>query len=371
MRKRFFSSLASVLVDRLHRGSELSATLRCHAANFRAPDPLPPGQAASFADLKWFEVFKDEKLQELIRTHWSRTTTCATPSPASKRLGQPRNHAIGPVSEIRRRRRRGDQSPVARRSNAAAAAVPTLAESQFRNRRAAIAVFRNRYLGQAAARHGGRARQSPERRGKSQSRGDDSGQRRGHRLLDTARTRLRARNLAARLSRPVRSRSTLPDRGKAAASRRCSTCARRNNWCTPPRKPSPDPAADRADRESDQPPARGKPGSRARADEPHRTAASPGGSRRAAIGTARTPSRYPGGRAGPDRRERGDRRGASRLFPEVESQRRSGRREHATVESVQRPASLWSLTHRSPSRSSPPGGSNQRQTRARPSTSTR
>ena len=35
---------------------------------FRAPEPLPPDQAASFADLKWFEIFKDDKLQELIRT---------------------------------------------------------------------------------------------------------------------------------------------------------------------------------------------------------------------------------------------------------------------------------------------------------------
>jgi NodT family efflux transporter outer membrane factor (OMF) lipoprotein len=35
--------------------------------SFRAPDPLPPGQAAFFADLKWFEVFKDEQLQGLIR----------------------------------------------------------------------------------------------------------------------------------------------------------------------------------------------------------------------------------------------------------------------------------------------------------------
>jgi multidrug efflux system outer membrane protein len=35
---------------------------------FRAPEPLPPPQAASFANLKWFEVFKDEKLQDLIRT---------------------------------------------------------------------------------------------------------------------------------------------------------------------------------------------------------------------------------------------------------------------------------------------------------------
>ncbi|HLJ48366.1 MAG TPA: efflux transporter outer membrane subunit [Bryobacteraceae bacterium] len=35
--------------------------------NFRAPAPLPAPQATSFADLKWFEVFHDEKLQELIR----------------------------------------------------------------------------------------------------------------------------------------------------------------------------------------------------------------------------------------------------------------------------------------------------------------
>ena len=35
--------------------------------SFRAPDPLPAAQADSIADLKWFEVFKDEQLQALIR----------------------------------------------------------------------------------------------------------------------------------------------------------------------------------------------------------------------------------------------------------------------------------------------------------------
>jgi multidrug efflux system outer membrane protein len=35
--------------------------------NFRAPDPLPAPEATSLADLKWWEVFKDEKLQDLIR----------------------------------------------------------------------------------------------------------------------------------------------------------------------------------------------------------------------------------------------------------------------------------------------------------------
>jgi multidrug efflux system outer membrane protein len=37
-------------------------------ANFRAPEPLPPSQGDSLANLKWFEVFKDEQLQALIRT---------------------------------------------------------------------------------------------------------------------------------------------------------------------------------------------------------------------------------------------------------------------------------------------------------------
>jgi multidrug efflux system outer membrane protein len=35
--------------------------------NFRAPEPLPPPQAESLADLKWFEIFKDPQLQELTR----------------------------------------------------------------------------------------------------------------------------------------------------------------------------------------------------------------------------------------------------------------------------------------------------------------
>jgi outer membrane protein TolC len=35
---------------------------------FRAPDPLPAPQAESFADLKWWDVFKDADLQQLVST---------------------------------------------------------------------------------------------------------------------------------------------------------------------------------------------------------------------------------------------------------------------------------------------------------------
>jgi outer membrane protein, multidrug efflux system len=36
--------------------------------NFRAPSPLPAPRAESFADLKWWDVFKDPELQELVKT---------------------------------------------------------------------------------------------------------------------------------------------------------------------------------------------------------------------------------------------------------------------------------------------------------------
>ena len=36
--------------------------------SFRSPTPLPPGESSSLADLKWFEVFSDERLQDLERT---------------------------------------------------------------------------------------------------------------------------------------------------------------------------------------------------------------------------------------------------------------------------------------------------------------
>ncbi len=35
---------------------------------FRAPDPVSAPQAESFADLKWWEVFRDSELQQLVRT---------------------------------------------------------------------------------------------------------------------------------------------------------------------------------------------------------------------------------------------------------------------------------------------------------------
>ncbi len=64
--------------------------------NFRAPEPLPPPKAESLADLKWFEVFKDDKLQDLIRTalkeNYDLRTAVANVEAARANLGVTRSN---------------------------------------------------------------------------------------------------------------------------------------------------------------------------------------------------------------------------------------------------------------------------------------
>jgi multidrug efflux system outer membrane protein len=61
-------TLAAVLLSSCTLGPKYVRPTLTTPENFRAPEPLPSSQAASLADLKWFEVFKDEKLQGLVRT---------------------------------------------------------------------------------------------------------------------------------------------------------------------------------------------------------------------------------------------------------------------------------------------------------------
>jgi NodT family efflux transporter outer membrane factor (OMF) lipoprotein len=68
MKRRAGLILIAILLAGCTVGPNYSRPTVAVPANFRAPEPLPPPQAASFANLKWFEIFKDEKLQDLIRT---------------------------------------------------------------------------------------------------------------------------------------------------------------------------------------------------------------------------------------------------------------------------------------------------------------
>jgi multidrug efflux system outer membrane protein len=66
-RSLVIASVFAILVTGCTVGPNYQRPLVKTPENFRAPDPLPAPQATSLADLKWWEVFKDEKLQDLIR----------------------------------------------------------------------------------------------------------------------------------------------------------------------------------------------------------------------------------------------------------------------------------------------------------------
>jgi outer membrane protein, multidrug efflux system len=71
-------------------------------ATFRAPAPLPEPQAASLADLTWFEVFHDEKLQGLIRAaleqNYDLRDAVARVEEARANLGLTRSNQLPQVS---------------------------------------------------------------------------------------------------------------------------------------------------------------------------------------------------------------------------------------------------------------------------------
>lgn len=68
MRARIFLTLLALLSAGCMVGPNYKRPAIATPETFRAPEPLPPGQAESLADLKWFQVFKDQQLQDLIRT---------------------------------------------------------------------------------------------------------------------------------------------------------------------------------------------------------------------------------------------------------------------------------------------------------------
>ena len=64
---RMATTLSAILLTGCTVGPNYKRPPVTVPANFRAPSPLPAPQAASLADLKWFEVFNDERLQDLVR----------------------------------------------------------------------------------------------------------------------------------------------------------------------------------------------------------------------------------------------------------------------------------------------------------------
>lgn len=109
------TGLATVLVAGLMAGCTVGPNYRRPVVEtphtFRAPAPLPAPEAASLADLKWWDVFQDEKLQDLIRTalaeNYDLRDAVARVEAARANLGITRSNqfpnlaAAGDVSTIR------------------------------------------------------------------------------------------------------------------------------------------------------------------------------------------------------------------------------------------------------------------------------
>jgi multidrug efflux system outer membrane protein len=93
---RYFVSLLAVLSTACAVGPNYRRPAVQIPDNFRAPDPLPPAKAESLADLKWFEVFHDDKLQDLIRSalkeNFDLRTAAANVEAARANLGATRSN---------------------------------------------------------------------------------------------------------------------------------------------------------------------------------------------------------------------------------------------------------------------------------------
>ena len=93
---RCFVALLAVLSTACAVGPNYRRPVLQVPQNFRAPEPLPPPKAESLADLKWFEVFKDDKLQDLIRTalkeNYDLRTAVASVEAARANLGVTRSN---------------------------------------------------------------------------------------------------------------------------------------------------------------------------------------------------------------------------------------------------------------------------------------
>ena len=59
--------IATGFLSELHSWAELSSPGCTDAASLSRAGASAGSQASSFADLKWWEVFEDEQLQELVR----------------------------------------------------------------------------------------------------------------------------------------------------------------------------------------------------------------------------------------------------------------------------------------------------------------
>ena len=222
---------------------------------FRGGGDVPAADPASLADLKWFEVFNDERLQEMIRT--ALVQKLRHPRRRRSRRGgarQPRHHPRRPISHHRGRRGRDQRAHLRERVGSTARGCGS--DPHLWRGRTQPALVRGGRVGAAAPRDRSRAGRPACQRLQPQSGDDDARQRRRGRVLQPARVGRGAGDREAHAGSPREVAATHQESGPRRHGNASGSSAGRAAGSRGRPGDSGSRAADRADRESDQLPAR-------------------------------------------------------------------------------------------------------------------
>ena len=130
MRKALLAALSALLLTGCAVGPNYRRPAVPTPDRFRTPAPVPAADVSSLADLKWWEVFKDEQLQELERTalsgNYDLRDAVARVDAARAILGVTRSNQFPNVDAA------ADVSTIRVSRNGASALPKTLAPSQER-----------------------------------------------------------------------------------------------------------------------------------------------------------------------------------------------------------------------------------------------
>ena len=123
--------IATILLPGCTVGPSYQRPLVQVPETFHAPQPLPASEAASFADLKWWQVFRDEELQSLIKAaleqNYDLRDAVARVETAQANLGISRSEQFPQASVS------GDVNVTRLSRNGAFPLPPVLVPSQNRN----------------------------------------------------------------------------------------------------------------------------------------------------------------------------------------------------------------------------------------------
>ena len=304
-------------------------------------------EAASLADLKWLEVFKDEKLQELIRTalvqNYDLRDAVARVEAARANLGITRSE---PVSAMRTSAATSDHH----------ATLPRRTSCRCRRRSCPRRIAT---CGQATLNLlsfevdiWGRLRRATEAARANLLSAEENRKAVVTTLVsDVATDYFSLRELDYELEISQRTLGTRqeslrliqepPGRRRGDAARPAPGA---NNWCTPPRETIPALQQQIEQTENQISLLLGKnPGEVIRGRSLTEQEMPPEVPAGLAVRAAGAPARHSRGRAESDRRQRRDRRRQGRLFPANQPERISGRAEHATSSLFSGPHSVWSF----------------------------